>query len=232
MKENEKENIHSGHRERLKQKYREHGLESFTDVEALELLLFFAVPRRSTNEIAHALLDRFRSFRGVMEADLDELQRVPGIGESAATLLRLVTDLNCRYQRAGSARGTLLRGSHEAGVFLRPYFAYSKVERFVLLTTDSAGHVIGCHVLAEGTADSVDAVGRNVADTVLRDKASRAIMAHNHLTGLALPSAADLYTTKNIYRLLNMIGAELVDHIIFADGDFVSLRDSGQFDSF
>ena len=222
-------NVHDGHRARLKTKYREHGLESFTDIEALELLLFFAIPRANTNELAHALLDRFRSFRGVMEADLDELQRVPGIGENAATLLRLVTDLGSRYQRTAYTRGQQILNSSDAGKFLLPQFAYRTEECSVLLCMDVAGHVIDCHVLAEGTSSMVALAAREIADTVLRYKAARVILAHNHVSGIALPSKADIDATGKIFRMLRLLGVELTDHIVVSDGDFVSMRDSGCF---
>ncbi len=226
------DNIHAGHRARLKEKYRAHGLESFTDIEALELLLFYAIPRANTNELAHALLDRFHSFRGVLEAEQTELERVPGIGPNAAALLRLVTDLNSRYQRAASVRGTQIRSSSDAGAFLQPQFAYQSEERSVLLCLDTAGRVIECRALAEGSSAMVGLSARELVDYVLRDKAARVILAHNHVSGVALPSAADVEATARIYRMLQMIGVELVDHLVFCDGDYVSMRDSGHFAHF
>ena len=225
-------NVHEGHRARLKEKYRKYGLESFMDIEALELLLFFAIPRANTNELAHALLDRFHGLRGVMEADLNALRAVPGIGENAATLLRLVTDLNSRYQRAGSARGTQIRSSHDAGVFLLPMFQYRNEERSVLLSMDTAGRVIDCQVLEDGTSSAVGVAARMIVDIVLHNKAARVILAHNHVSGIALPSAVDVETTAKVYRMLQMIGVELVDHLIMGDTDFVSLRESGHFARF
>ena len=226
------ENVHEGHRKRLKEKFRAHGLESFTDIEALELLLFYAIPRADTNELAHALLRRFRDFRGVMEASLSEMEQVPGIGENAATLLRLVTDLNSRYQRQASTRGTRICSSADAGTFLLPQFDYRDREYSVLLCLDSAGRVIDCHVLGEGTANMVGLQPRQIVELVLRDKAVRVILAHNHVSGIALPSTADVDATARVYRILQTIGVELVDHIIVSDGDFVSMRESGHFARF
>ncbi len=225
-------NVHEGHRSRMKTKFREHGLDSFTDVEALELLLYYAVPRADTNVPAHALLDEFHSFRGVLEADVSELQRVPGIGENAATLLALVTALNARYQRSVLTRGMQIRSAEEAGAFLMPQFAYRNAECCVLLSMDNAGHVIDCHTLAEGSASMVELDFRNVVELVLRDHAARVILAHNHVTGVALPSDADLKATEKLYRMLQMIGVDLVDHFVFSDEDYVSMRDSGHFTGF
>lgn len=222
-------NIHDGHRARLKNKFREHGLDSFTDIEAIELLLLYAIPRRNTNELAHALLARFKSFRAVMEAELTDLEEVPGIGENAALLLRLVTGMSCRYLRAGSARGATIRSSAEAGAFLLPYFAYRREECSVLLCLDAAGRVIDCHPLAEGSPSMVGLAARDLVDLALRDKAARVILAHNHVSGIALPSKADVESTVKISAMLRMLDVELMDHIIVSEGDFVSLRDSGLF---
>ena len=221
------ENIHSGHRERQKEKFRTHGLDSFTDIEALELLLFYAVPRADTNELAHALLDRFRSFRGVMEADYIELKGVPGIGENAATLLRLVTDLDRRYHSQAIVRGTQILSSGDAGALLMKVYEYRKEECSYLLCLDVSSHVIACHLMEVGTTSAVKFSMRKVVELVLRDNAARVILSHNHVSGLALPSGADMDVTTRLCRMLRMIDVELMDHIIVSDGDFVSMRDSG-----
>ena len=89
--------VHDGHRSRMKERFRGHGLENFNDINALELLLFYAAPRRDTNGLAHALLERFGSFSAVLEANEQELLAVPGIGENAVTLLRLIPAVSRRY---------------------------------------------------------------------------------------------------------------------------------------
>ncbi|MBE6913551.1 MAG: DNA repair protein RadC [Ruminococcaceae bacterium] len=222
------ENIHEGHRARLKNKFRKHGLDSFTDIEALELLLMYAIPRRNTNELAHALLDRFKSFHRVMEADISELEQVPGIGENAALLIRLTRDMSRRYQQSGCKRGTVIRSSAEAGAFLLPFFEYCREENSMLLCMDAAGRVIDCHHLAKGSPAAVGMAARELADLALRDKAARVILAHNHVSGIALPSRADVEATARVAAMLRMLDIELMDHIVVSEGDFVSMRDSGQ----
>lgn len=223
------QNIHAGHRARQKEKFRTHGLDSFTDIETLELLLYYAIPRADTNALAHRLLDRFRSFRGVLEADLSDLEAVPGIGENAATLLRLVTAMNIRYQRSGSRRGAAVSGSSAIGEYIRHQFDYRNRECSALLCLDPGDHVIDCHLLSEGTTAMVELSAREIMDLVLKDKAARAVLAHNHVAGVALPSKADVDATGRIYHMLQTVGVELIDHLIFCDGDFVSMRESGHF---
>ena len=114
--------VHKGHRERLKRRFLETGLDSFTDVQALELLLFYAIPQKDTNPIAHALLDRFGSLSQVLDADVEELKKVPGISDHAATLLRLVTDLGRFYQVDSSQRTEVLTSLDACGHYLVPRF--------------------------------------------------------------------------------------------------------------
>lgn len=222
-------NVHEGHRDRLKTKFRNHGLDSFTDYEAFELLLFYAIPRRDTNELAHALLDRFGSFRAVLEADAEDLAAVPGIGESAAGLIALVAAMNRRYLRSERGEGRQLLSSEAAGEFLRPLFAYRAEETVFLLCLDSASRVQHCREMSTGTINRVELGVRDVVDQALRDRAARVILAHNHLSGTALPSQSDIAATTRLYQALRLIGVELADHIIVCDNDFVSMRDSGLF---
>lgn len=223
------ENIHSGHRERVKKKFHDFGLESFTDIEALELLLMYAIPRRDTNELAHALLNRFKSFHGVMEADIADLCEVPGIGENAAMLIRLVTSLNMRYLKSEKKRGTKISGSEDAGAFLSPLFAYQQEEVAVMLCMDTSGRVISSHEIGRGSVAEVTFSSRKIVDISLREKAAQVIIAHNHPSGLALASAADEAATIQIRDALRLVGIQLTDHLIFCNDDFTSLRDSGFF---
>ena len=226
------DNIHAGHRARLKQRFLEHGLESFSDIEAIELLLFHALPRRDTNELAHRLLERFGSFRGVMEADLSKLAQVPGMGENSAGLIRLVSEMNRRYLKSERSSGAVIRNSAEAGEYLLPRFAYLNYETVMVLCLDSRQTVISCHEVADGIVNRVDFSMREVIDIALQDNAVSMLIAHNHLSGTALPSKEDIRTTGQLHKALGYIGVNLADHIVVCDNDFVSMRDSGCFDSF
>lgn len=222
-------NVHEGHRDRLKRKFRDHGLGSFTDVEALELLLFYAIPRRDTNELAHALLAHFGSFRAVLEADAADLAAVPGVGETAAGLITLVAAMNRRYLCAERGEGRQLLSSDAAGDFLCPLFTYCAEETAFLVSMDSASRVRHCRELGSGSINRVELAVRDVVDLALRDRAARVILAHNHLSGTAPPSQSDISTTERLFQALALIGVELADHIIVCGGDFVSMRDSGYF---
>jgi len=219
--------MHDGHRERMKKRFREHGLDSFSDIEALETLLFYALPRKNTNELAHILLERFGSFRGVLEADYSELCEVDGIGENAATLLSLVTEMNIRYLKSGRPQGKSLFDTESAGEYILPLFAYQKRETAYMLFLDNAGKLISCCELGKGIVNRVEVSARAIIENAIKTNASRVILTHNHLSGTALPSRDDYISTDGIRAALKMVDVELIDHIIVCDNDFVSLRDSG-----
>lgn len=224
------ENVHNGHRERLKKRFAEHGLDAFSDIEALEMLLFYALPRRDTNELAHALLGRFGSYRAVLEADATELTQVPGVGENAANLIRLVSEMNRRYMLSKKQGGRILiRDCVSAGEYLLPLFAYQTEELVYAVSLGSGGNVIRSHKLASGMSNKVDFSVRDVVEIALQDKAAFILLAHNHLSDTALPSKTDIATTKAVQEALRYVGVGVFDHIIVCEDDYVSLRDSGYF---
>lgn len=224
------ENIHKGHRERLKSRFAEHGLETFSDVEAVEMLLFYALPRCNTNETAHLLLERFGSYRGVLEADVSELKLVKGVGENAALLIRLVSEMNRRYLLSGRSGGKNILASTESAVeYLKPLFAYCTDELAYAVSINSAGRVIRCHELARGISNRVEFSARQVVESALHDNAAYVMLSHNHLSDIALPSGADVAATRQIRNTLTNVGVTLADHIIVSGDEFVSMRDSGYF---
>ena len=227
------ESIHKGHRERLKQRFLEEGLDNFTDIQVLELLLFYAIPRSDTNPIAHALLDRFGSLSQVLEADVEELKKVPGIKDHAATLLALVIDL-CRYYQVNCAQQTEILTTLDAcGKYLVPRFFGRTKETVFLLCLDAKCKVLCCKELGEGTVNATSISVRKVVETALNANATTVILAHNHPSGVALPSNEDVVTTRRIAAALQAVEIYLADHIVVADGDYVSMVQSGyRFDEF
>lgn len=224
------ENIHKGHRERLRERFRENGLKAFSDVEAIELLLFYALPRCDTNEIAHRLLERFGSYRAVMEADISELRLVEGVGDNAAMLIRLVSETNARYLKSERSGGkNILKSTEAAGEYVKPLFAYANDELAFAISINSAGGVIRCHQLASGMSNRVEFSARRIVEIAIRDKAAYVILAHNHVSDVALPSRADAAATQLISETLQSIGVCLVDHIIVSGDEYVSMRESGYF---
>ena len=221
------ETAHKGHRERLKQRFLVEGLDNFTDIQVLELLLFYAIPRSDTNPIAHALLDHFGSLARVLEADVEELKKVRGIKDHAATLLALVIDL-CRYYQVNCAQETeILATLEECGKYMVPRFFGRTRETVFLLCLDAKCKVLCCKEIGEGSVNAASISIRKVVETALAANATTVVLAHNHPSGIAVPSTEDVQTTRRLAAALQAVEIHLADHIVVADGDYVSMVQSG-----
>ena len=226
-------NPHKGHRERLKLRFLESGLDSFTDVQALELLLFYAIPQKDTNPIAHALLERFGRLSQVLDAPVEELKKVTGISDHAATLLRLATELARFYQVDTARRTEVLTSLDACGAYLVPRFFGRKVETVFLLCLDAKCKVLCCREIGEGSVNAASISVRKVVEAALSANATTVVLAHNHPSGVALPSADDVQTTRRIAAALSAVEVQLIDHIVVAEGDFISMAQSGyRFDEY
>lgn len=224
---------HKGHRERLKKRFLEQGLDNFNDIQALELLLYYAIPQRDTNPIAHALLDQFGSFPQVLEADVKQLKMVPGISDHSAILLRLVTEMGRYYQVTCAQRTKALTTLDACGEYLVPYFFGRSNETVFLLCLDAKCKVLCCREIGEGSVNSASISVRRVVETALNANATTVILAHNHPSGVAVPSGEDVQTTRRVYHALSAVDVHLADHIVVADGEFVSMIQSGyRFDDY
>lgn len=218
--------IHAGHRSRVKTEFLARGLEGWPDHRALELLLFYAIPQGDVNDLAHTLIDRFGSLSGVLDASVDELKKVPGVGEHTAVLLRLIPAIGGRYVEDRGSMGRIVRTTDEAARMLKPHFSSARNEMVYILCLDSKGKLLGVRKVSEGSIFASDINIRRIAEEAMGLRASRLYLAHNHISNLAFPSAADWQATDVIRAALAPLGLELIDHIIFVDGDAVSLRQS------
>lgn len=218
--------VHDGHRERKKKQFREHGLDAFADHEALELLLYYAIPQKDTNPVAHALIDRFGSLDGVLSAPYEELVKVNGISEHGATLLTLIFPLVRRARTSGTKEPVILNSTRAAGAYFCDLFFGMKAERLYMACLDAKGKLLRCCAF-HGSVGAVDLNMRYIVQNAIEQNASAVILSHNHPSGIALPSPDDNATTLMVWDALHTVGIELIDHIIVADGDFVSLRDNG-----
>ena len=219
--------IHDGHREKMRQRFMTGGLDAFADHEILELLLYYAIPRRDTNPIAHALMERYGSLPAVLAAPMEDLKRTEGIGESAAVLLHLVPQVCRRARLAQVGEDQVLNSSERAGAYLLECFDGESREVIYQLCLDRKGKLLACKRLGDGSVASADLDVRRLVENAILTGASAVILAHNHPSGVALPSDGDYTATMRVRAALNAIGIELADHIIVADGDFVSMADSG-----
>ena len=219
--------IHEGHRERMRKQLKTSGMDSLSDVQVLEMLLYYAAPRGDTNPAAHALLKRFGTLDGVFSAPETELRKIDGVGEAAAQLLLLVPQVARRCLMSRSTQIQVLDTTSKCGQYLLPFFHGEREEVVYLLCLDAKCKALDCVPIHRGGVNVASIAARKVVKTALDANATSVVLAHNHPSGLALPSQEDKQTTMVLKAALDAVGVVLADHIIVADDDFVSMRDDG-----
>jgi DNA repair protein RadC len=221
--------MHEGHRSRLKNRFQEEGLDGFEDHQILELLLFYAIPRRDTNELAHSLLNIYGSLSGVLEADPKDLAKTPGLGENSAILLALIPSLARTYLKDRWGTRPTLDSTTKAGEYVLALCAGRTYEVFYVICLDAQHNVIYPALVHEGTIDQAPVYPRLIVETALRHKAHSVILAHNHPGGSPTPSPQDIEVTKRIQLALEQISISVLDHIIAAGEQYVSCGEKGLF---
>lgn len=221
-----KKAVHTGHRGRVKEEFLIRGIEGWPDHRVLELILFYAVPQGDVNPLAHELIDRFGSLSGVLDAHPEELRKVKGMGEHSASLLKLLPAVLGRYLEGRTGPGEIVHTTAEAGHVLAPYLYGARNEMTYILCLDAKEKLLGVRRLSEGNIRSSDVTIRRAAEECLALRASFCYLAHNHVSGIALPSPEDVNTTLVIRAALEPLGVRLVDHLVFVDGDLVSVRET------
>ena len=221
-------NLHRGHRERLRKRFLTEGLERFEDHQVLELLLFNALPRQDTNQLAHLLLRRFGCLSAVLDADTRDLASVPGMGDAAAAFLSLIPALTRRYLHdSASRKKAALNDPYQTSRFLIPLMAGRVEEVFYVLCLDNRCQLLFPALISRGTVTDALIHPRQVVETVLRHKSVNVILAHNHPSGMLQASQSDINLTLLLQRLLLPMGIRLVDHVIVAGEKTLSMASMG-----
>lgn len=219
--------VHDGHRDRVRKRFLENDLNGFADHEALELLLHYAIPQRDVNPLAHELIGRFGSLSGVLSAPIELLLETPGVGERTAVLLRLAPLIAQKARLEDLERELAFNSREHVGSYLLELFSLERSEAVYQLCLDAKGKLLACKRLGEGSVSAVTVDIRKIVQNAILASASSVILAHNHPSGIALPSEDDKIVTDQVKAALASIGVRLDDHIIVADQDFVSLAQSG-----
>lgn len=226
----EKQNLHAGHRQRLKKRFDAVGLKGFEEHTLLELLLFYAIPQKDTNDLAHELIRRFGSLNGVLHASMAQLMQVKGVGEHTARMLKVVSAVSqsCGQGMWEDSR-PVLASTIERGEYLRTKLLGSTQEHLLLLSLDAANALICCEEMSSGSMAQVSVSAKEVAQFCVRHGFERIILAHNHPSGLDYASQEDVAMTRKLKDLLKDLGVCLVDHFVITDRAFYSMKDHGLF---
>ena len=218
-----------GHRKRLRTRFVKNGLAGFAEHEVMELLLTLAIPRSDVKQPAKALLERFGSLRGVLDAPLRELRSVSGIGEVTATGLHLIREAAALYLQQGSEGAQVLGDAGELRDFWRMRIGALKHEVFAVAYLDSAHRLLrdGVETLQEGTIDRAAVYPRRVVEAALKRQAAALVLAHNHPNGNVQPSEHDKVVTRAVVLAAETIGLRVVDHLIVSPEETFSFRQAG-----
>lgn len=224
-----KDALHGGHRDRLRERVRSGGLDALSDHEVLEFILTYAIGRKDVNPLAHRLLQRFGSLAAVMEADVEALVEVAGIGARSALLLQSVPGLARRYMLDRLTPRPLLTSIEKAGEYASALYIGVKTETLYLLCLDARCALRRAVKLSEGSAQSVSLDMQKLVGEALRTGAQNAILLHNHPAGSLRPSREDIELTTQVLQALSMVNVALLDHIIVSEHGFYSFLKNGQF---
>jgi len=211
----------------MKAEFVANGLNGLPEHKVLELVLFFAIPQGDVNPLAHRLIEHFGSLVGVFHATYDQLLEVKGGGENTATLLQLIPAVSAWYLRQNSRFEGQIVGTWQFKELLQPYFFGQRSEMAYLVCLDGKRKVLAVRKLGEGIVDTVNITTRKVLEAALACNASQVVLAHNHVSGVAMWSSEDVKTTMRLKSLLAAADIRLIDHLIFAGDDMVSMAESG-----
>lgn len=221
-------NIHANHRNRLKQRFIKEGLISFEDHNILELLLFYSVPRKDTNEMAHRLLKKFGSLASVFDADINQLTECEGISENTAVLIKMIPQLSRAYNLNRYTRYPTFATTEKIGKYLVNYYIGQTNEKLIALYLNGKLEVIDTVVISEGTVTSSHVDIRKIVEEGIKRKAAFVVLAHNHPDGVIMPSAEDKYVTGELEKILNKLAMPLLEHYIVGIDGYYKLMTCGE----
>ena len=218
-------NIHKDHRSRLKKQFVNNGIEAMTDVQKLEMLLFYAIPLKDTNPLAHKLINEFGSLSSVLSASYNELIKVDGVKENSATLIRFFGSMLNYCSRPVSE--DMLSSSSKAKDFITKYFKHVAVEQFYVFCLTKSSVVKKAFLINSGSTGEVNVEIRNITEKALETNCNRMIIAHNHPVGRAVMSEQDCRFTYSLLCSCVLNNIELLDHVIVGTDRTISLYEQG-----
>lgn len=220
---------YTGHRQRIKERFRKEGLDGFEDKHALELLLCYGLPRKDTKPLAEELLARFGGLTQVLDASPEQLEKVTGVGEHLSTYLTLVREFVRRYNIAKNNPDAPMTSISEYCDYIKGYFDGKRNEEVYVLCLDAKFKPLCCTKIAEGSVHSATVSVRKIAELALNVNATTVILAHNHPGGLAIPSHEDAFTTERLAKAIAALDIILADHVVVVGDEAISLVASNMF---
>ena len=229
MSETKSVHPHANHRDRVRNLFLQSGLDGFSDHNILELLLFYSIPQGDTNVTAHNLIDRFGSLANVLDAPVEELVKVNGVGYYSAVFLKILPQIARRYLCGKTTDSFSFSESDALRDYVCTRFVGEKNECVFLLSFDAAGQFVRCDRMSVGSVTQLQVDKRQLMEAALRTGAVYTALAHNHPGGVAAPSASDVQATQEIAALFSGVGIRLIDHLITAGTECFSMAGQPRF---
>ncbi len=210
----------AGHRQRLRKKFLDRGIEAFTDGEILELLLTFGTPRRDCKEIARASLKHFdNSLAAVLNAPQKELEKIQGLGPNNVFALHFVQGVARRYLKQQLPEKEYLTSSRAVADYLIHTLRHQQRELLMVIFLDAGHAIIADEIIAEGTINVNTIYPRELVKRALEHNAAAMVIAHNHPSGSLKPSSQDMKLTRTLYLVCSFMNMQLLDHLLVGGGD-------------
>jgi DNA repair protein RadC len=215
------------HRQRLKRKFIEAGIGALHDYEIIELLLSYAIPRKDVKPLAKNLIQTFGSIRKIMDADVQDIENVKGMGHHAAVLIKLVRDSSSIYLREKAAESPQITCTAELINYYRNTMGGLKDEHFHVIYLNARNKIIEMETIHRGIVNQAVVYPRKILEQALKKKASAIILVHNHPSGHVQPSDADIRLTRTVQETAKALDIMVHDHIIIGENRFYSFREEG-----
>lgn len=226
-KPKKKKQIHAGHRQRVIDKYIKCGIDAFAEHEILEMILYYSIPQADTNPIAHRLIDEFGTLENVLNASVDELMLVDGVGKRSATLITLFRAVNLHKDKKLKESRMFFRQDYEIGKYCIKYFKSHIDEEAIILCMDNSFNLKKLEVISNGTFNETAMYLSKIAQIALNTRAPLVVIAHNHPGGNLDPSPHDMFFTRKLFDLLDSMKITLYDHIICNEHHYISMAERG-----
>jgi len=222
-------NLHAGHRQRIRKRFIEHGLDSFEEHQILEFLLFYAIPMKDTNELAHKMLNEFGSLYNLCQSAPKDIMKRCNVTENTACLISLIPEMANIIEKSKWKNKVYLGCSSKLGEYAVSLLMDKKAECFYVICLDNKMRLKGALPVAKGNDFSAQIYIRDISSVIHSFSATNVVFAHNHLNGILEPSQDDIDTTKSLAVSLDYLDTNVLDHIIVCDGQYYSMKQHGKF---
>jgi len=221
------EKFNRGHRKRLRERFISSGFSGWHDYEILELALTFVIARKDTKKTAKLLIAEFGDLKSVFNADIEKLKKIEGIKEGAAFFIFFLKSLSVKYAELGMTEKRKLSSPSDVLIFLKSAIGSSKDEIFYAIFLNSSNKILFYDAISRGVVNKSAVYPRKITELALKHNATSVIVAHNHPGGSCKPSQNDIIATEAVAKALGTVDISLLDHIIVADKNHYSFKDSG-----